>query len=243
MKRTAQIVTALASLLCVSGSALAQDDAITRRRRRQSARSRRRWCRRSPSSIPDGANFPGGKLTMSGIAAELHRVRRSSGESGRACAYGRFHQAMGRGQRQLRQGPAQCDDIGAEQRRIGDRGRRRRPEDPQARWRHADVRGRGAGRRASAAPMGPPRCSSTGSPPAAVLAASAWSAALGWHAPVWHGGWYAHPARTYGAGLATGALVGAAAASAYRPVLSASSLRLLPLSALLLRARHRDGQG
>jgi hypothetical protein len=40
---------------------------------------------------------------------------------------------------------------------------------------------------------------------------------LGWHAPVWHGGWYAHPGAAYGAGLATGALVGAAAASAYRP--------------------------
>ena len=40
---------------------------------------------------------------------------------------------------------------------------------------------------------------------------------LGWHAPVWHGGWYAHPAAAYGAGLATGAVVGAAAASAYRP--------------------------
>jgi hypothetical protein len=36
---------------------------------------------------------------------------------------------------------------------------------------------------------------------------------VGWHAPVWHGGWYAHP----GAAFATGAVVGAAAASAYRP--------------------------
>jgi hypothetical protein len=35
---------------------------------------------------------------------------------------------------------------------------------------------------------------------------------VGWHAPVWHGGWYAHP----GAAFATGAVVGAAAASAYR---------------------------
>lgn len=35
---------------------------------------------------------------------------------------------------------------------------------------------------------------------------------VGWHAPVWHGGWYAHP---YGAGVAAGAAVGAAAASAY----------------------------
>ena len=34
---------------------------------------------------------------------------------------------------------------------------------------------------------------------------------VGWHAPVWHGGWYAHP----GAAFATGAVVGAAAASAY----------------------------
>jgi hypothetical protein len=40
---------------------------------------------------------------------------------------------------------------------------------------------------------------------------------LGWHAPVWHGGWYAHPGAAYGAGLATGAVIGAAAASAYRP--------------------------
>src|SRR5262245_38008406 len=39
---------------------------------------------------------------------------------------------------------------------------------------------------------------------------------VGWHAPVWHGGWYAHPGFV-GAGLATGAVVGAAAASAYRP--------------------------
>jgi hypothetical protein len=34
---------------------------------------------------------------------------------------------------------------------------------------------------------------------------------VGWHAPVWHGGWYAHP----GAAFATGAAVGAAAAGAY----------------------------
>lgn len=40
---------------------------------------------------------------------------------------------------------------------------------------------------------------------------------VGWHAPVWHGGWYAHPGAAYGVGLATGAVVGAAAASAYRP--------------------------
>jgi hypothetical protein len=40
---------------------------------------------------------------------------------------------------------------------------------------------------------------------------------LGWHAPVWRGGWYAHPGAYYGAGLATGAMIGAAAASAYRP--------------------------
>jgi hypothetical protein len=40
---------------------------------------------------------------------------------------------------------------------------------------------------------------------------------LGYHAPVWHGGWYAHPGGFYGAGLATGAVLGAAAASAYRP--------------------------
>jgi hypothetical protein len=40
---------------------------------------------------------------------------------------------------------------------------------------------------------------------------------LGWHAPVWHGGWYGHPGAYYGAGLATGAVIGAAAASAYRP--------------------------
>jgi hypothetical protein len=39
---------------------------------------------------------------------------------------------------------------------------------------------------------------------------------LGWHAPAWHGGWYAHPG-AYGAGLATGAVIGAAAASAARP--------------------------
>lgn len=40
---------------------------------------------------------------------------------------------------------------------------------------------------------------------------------VGWHAPVWHGGWYAHPGAAYGVGLATGAVVGAAAASAYHP--------------------------
>jgi hypothetical protein len=34
-----------------------------------------------------------------------------------------------------------------------------------------------------------------------------------WHAPVWHGGWYAHPVGAFAAGAA----VGAAAASAYRP--------------------------
>lgn len=36
---------------------------------------------------------------------------------------------------------------------------------------------------------------------------------VGYHAPVWHGGWYAHPGVAYGAGLATGAAIGAAAAS------------------------------
>ena len=40
---------------------------------------------------------------------------------------------------------------------------------------------------------------------------------LGWHAPAWHGGWYGHPGAYYGAGLATGAVIGAAAASAYHP--------------------------
>jgi hypothetical protein len=40
---------------------------------------------------------------------------------------------------------------------------------------------------------------------------------VGFHAPVWHGGWYAHPGAYYGAGLATGAMIGAAAASAYHP--------------------------
>ena len=40
---------------------------------------------------------------------------------------------------------------------------------------------------------------------------------VGFHAPVWHGGWYARPGAYYGAGLATGAVLGAAAASAYRP--------------------------
>ena len=40
---------------------------------------------------------------------------------------------------------------------------------------------------------------------------------LGWHAPAWHGRWYAHPGAYYGAGLATGAVIGAAAASAYHP--------------------------
>jgi hypothetical protein len=36
-------------------------------------------------------------------------------------------------------------------------------------------------------------------------------------APVWRGGWYAHPAAAYGAGVVAGAAIGAAAASAYRP--------------------------
>jgi hypothetical protein len=35
---------------------------------------------------------------------------------------------------------------------------------------------------------------------------------VGWHAPVWHGGWYGHPG-AYGAGLVAGAAIGAAAAS------------------------------
>ncbi len=38
---------------------------------------------------------------------------------------------------------------------------------------------------------------------------------VGYHAPVWHGGWYAHPGAAYGAGLAAGAVIGAAAA--YHP--------------------------
>jgi hypothetical protein len=40
---------------------------------------------------------------------------------------------------------------------------------------------------------------------------------VGFHAPVWHGGWYAHPGAYYGAGVAAGAVIGAAAASAYHP--------------------------
>jgi hypothetical protein len=38
-----------------------------------------------------------------------------------------------------------------------------------------------------------------------------------WHAPVYHGAWYAHPYAGVGAGLAAGAVVGAAAAAAARP--------------------------
>jgi hypothetical protein len=38
---------------------------------------------------------------------------------------------------------------------------------------------------------------------------------VGYHAPVWHGGYYAHPGVAYGAGLVTGAAIGAAAASSY----------------------------
>ena len=37
---------------------------------------------------------------------------------------------------------------------------------------------------------------------------------VGWHRPVWHAGWYAHPG-VYGGGLVAGAAVGAAAAGAY----------------------------
>lgn len=37
-------------------------------------------------------------------------------------------------------------------------------------------------------------------------------------APVWRGGWYAHPGAAYGAGVVAGAAIGAAAASAYRPL-------------------------
>ncbi len=40
---------------------------------------------------------------------------------------------------------------------------------------------------------------------------------VGWHRPVWRGGYYAHPGLAYGAGLATGAAIGAAAVSAYPP--------------------------
>ena len=38
-----------------------------------------------------------------------------------------------------------------------------------------------------------------------------------WHAPAYHGAWYAHPYAGVGAGLAAGAVVGAAAAAAARP--------------------------
>ncbi|WP_349437245.1 hypothetical protein [Pararhizobium sp. A13] len=40
---------------------------------------------------------------------------------------------------------------------------------------------------------------------------------VGVRAPVWHGGWYAHPAAGYGAAVAAGAVIGAAAASGERP--------------------------
>ncbi|MHB2169383.1 hypothetical protein [Alsobacter sp. R-9] len=48
----------------------------------------------------------------------------------------------------------------------------------------------------------------------------AWRGGAYWHAPVYHGAWYAHPAYGYGAaaaGLAAGAVVGATAAAAARP--------------------------
>ena len=61
---------------------------------------------------------------------------------------------------------------------------------------------------------------------------------VGWHAPVWHGGWYASSGAAYGAGLATGALDRSGGGFGLPALLSASSLRLLPLSALLLRARQ-----
>ena len=98
MKRTAQIVTALASLLYVSASALAQEDAIN-------APAQKTIGAQSSKMVPSlavlnsgRATLSGGKLTMSDVSAELNRVRRPSGKSGRACAHGRFHQAMGRGQ-------------------------------------------------------------------------------------------------------------------------------------------------
>ena len=55
---------------------------------------------------------------------------------------------------------------------------------------------------------------------------------VGWHAPVWHGGWYAHPGAAFGAGLATGAVVGAAAASAYHPYYAPPPIMRLPHAAI-----------
>jgi hypothetical protein len=40
---------------------------------------------------------------------------------------------------------------------------------------------------------------------------------IGVHAPVWHGGWYAHPGAYYGAGVVAGTAIGAAAVAADRP--------------------------
>ena len=203
-----------------------------RPRKRPSARTPRKMVPSLAVLNSGGAKLEGGKLTMSGIAPNsivfADRPVRAAGH----VLTVRFHQAVGRGQRQFRQGPSQCDDIGDEQRRIGDRGRRCGSEDPEARRRQSDVRGNGAGRRVPA-PTGPRRCSLTGSLRAAGFGRVGVVGGLGWHAPVWHGGWYGHPG-AYGAGLATGAVIGAAAASAYQPVLSSPRLRLLPLSALLL---------
>jgi hypothetical protein len=212
MKRTAQIVTATMSLLFVSGAALAQDAIATPAQKTVGAHT--------PKMVPSlavlnsgGAKLEGGKLTMTGIAPNsivfADRPVRAAGHVLTADFI------------------KQWDDSFAK-------------DPPNATI--SVMNGDGSAVEDAVVVLKTPKLEgqtltfdvavlegnlSSANGPAALFID--WFAAsggyghvgavggLGWHAPVWHGAWYAHPAPYYGAGLATGAAIGAAAASAYRP--------------------------
>ena len=215
MKRTAQIVTAVASLLCAPGLALAQD-AITQPAQKTVGAH-------TPKMVPSlavlnagGAKLEGEKLTMTGIAPNsivfADRPVRAAGH----VLTSDFIKQWDEGNDSFAKDPpnATISVMSGDGSAIEDAVvvlKKPKLEGHDLTFEVAVLEG-----------------SLTNADGPAALFID-WFAArggfghvgavggLGWHAPVWHGGWYGHPGAYYGAGLATGAVIGAAAASAYRP--------------------------
>jgi hypothetical protein len=215
MKYAAQIVTAVASLLYVSGSALAQD-AI-------SAPAQKTVGEHTMKMVPSlavlnsgGAKLDGGKLTMSGIAPNsivfADRPVRAAGHVRTAD----FIKQWDEGNDSFAKDPpnATISVMNSDGSAI---------EDAVVVLKTPKLDG---DKLTFDVTVLEGEVKSSDGPAALFID---WFAArggygrvgavggIGWHAPVWHGGWYGHPGAYYGAGLATGAVIGAAAASAYRP--------------------------
>jgi hypothetical protein len=215
MKRTAQIVTAAVSLLFVSGAALAQDAIAAPTQKTVGAHT--------PTMVPSlavlnsgGAKLEGGKLTMTGIAPNYivfaDRPVRAAGHVLTAD----FIKQWDEGNDSFAKDPpnATISVMNGDGSAVEDAVVVLKTPKLEGQTLTFDV----------AVLEG--NLSSANGPAALFID---WFAARGgyghvgvvggpgWHAPVWHGAWYAHPTASYGAGLATGAAIGAAAASAYRP--------------------------